>query len=111
MPGELAASAPAKAWRRVELEWRGRTIEALVWSRPVPWYRVNKVNLVLVVVVVVRDPEGHQHDNYYFYFVTTDLDAEAAWVISLYAGRWSIGVTFQEAKQHLGSENPQCWRH
>jgi hypothetical protein len=106
VPGELAASAPAKAWKRVELDWRGRTTEALVWSRPVLWYRVDKVNLVLLVVV--RDPEGHQHDDY---FVTTDLDAEAAWVASHYAGRWSIEVTFRDAKQCLGGENPQCWRH
>jgi hypothetical protein len=30
---------------------------------------------------------------------------------SHYAGRWSIEVTFRDAKQCLGGENPQCWRH
>ena len=104
-PVDLAASVPKRRWERVTLDWRGRSVDALVWSRPVLWYGVDKNNLVLLVVV--RDPEGHQHDDF---FVTTDLDAAPAWVASHYAGRWSIEVCFRDAKQALGGENPQSWR-
>lgn len=104
-PPQLAATVAKKDWTTVTLDWRGQEVQALVWSRPVLWYRVDKHNLVLLVVV--RDPEGHQHDDY---FVCTDLDAAPAWVASHYAGRWSIEVCFRDAKQNLGGENPQCWR-
>lgn len=104
-PVDMAASVVKRCWKRVTLDWRGRSVDALVWSRPVLWYGVDKDNLVLLVVV--RDPEGHQHDDF---FVCTDLDATPAWVASHYAGRWSIEVCFRDVKQALGGENPQCWR-
>ena len=108
--GDRLASLPALAaaatdWTRVTIDMRGRTVTRLVWSRPLLWYHVAKDTPLLLVVV--RDPDGKQPDDF---FVTTDLDADPAWVATHYGGRWSVEVTFRDDKQHLGAEDPQCWK-
>jgi len=62
----------------------------------------------MVQLVIVRDPAGRMHDDF---FVTTDLDADPAWVASHYAGRWSIECVNREVKQVIGAEDPQCWKY
>ncbi len=45
-------------------------------------------------------------------FYSTRHDASAEHVLTWYARRWAIEVTFQNAKTHLGFEQPQGWtRH
>jgi len=42
-------------------------------------------------------------------FYTTVVDATAEQVLTWHARRWALKVTFQEAKGHLGFEEPQGW--
>lgn len=56
---------------------------------------------------MVRDPDRVEPDDF---FLTADRTATGAQVASRYAGRWSIEVTFRDTKQHLGGEDPQCWK-
>ena len=42
-------------------------------------------------------------------FYSTRQDASAEHVMNWYARRWSIEVTFQNPKTHLGFEQPQGW--
>lgn len=42
-------------------------------------------------------------------FYSTCADATALQVLSWYALRWSIEVTFHDSKMHLGFEEPQGW--
>ena len=42
-------------------------------------------------------------------FYSTCADASAEEVITWYAMRWSVEVTFHDSKQHLGFEQPQGW--
>ncbi len=37
------------------------------------------------------------------------MNATAEQVLTWYASRWSVEVTFHESKQHLGFEEPQGW--
>ena len=104
-PPQLAAQARRRDWQRVPIDVRGHTVERLVHVRDVLWYTVNPHHLVRLVIV--RDPDGNQPDDYFF---TTDLAATGAQVASRYAGRWSIEVTFRDAKQDLGGQDPQCWK-
>lgn len=94
-----------RGFTSVEIEWRGRAVTKLAWSRPVLWYRVCPK--AMVRLVVVRDPAGHEPDDYFF---TTDLGMSAAEVVSIYAGRWSIEVTYRDVKQLVGGEQPQSWK-
>lgn len=42
-------------------------------------------------------------------FSSTAVNAAAEDVLAWYASRWSLEVTFHEAKGHLGFEQPQNW--
>lgn len=42
-------------------------------------------------------------------FYSTAVAATAEEILMWYAARWSLEVTFHEAKQHLGFEQPQNW--
>ena len=104
-PTHLSDTLPEHAWNTLEVDVRGKVIQRLVHVRDVPWYRVNKTDLVRLVIV--RDPDGVEPDDYFF---TTDLNATAAQVADRYATRWSIEVCFRDVKQDLGGQNPQSWK-
>ena len=105
LPPLPALAAAATDWVSADIDVRGRTVTRLIWSRTLLWYHVARDTPLLLVVV--RDPTGRQPDDF---LITTDVDADPAWVAGHYAGRWSIEVTFRDAKQHLGAEDPQCWK-
>jgi hypothetical protein len=105
LPSLSALAAAVTDWTHADYDQRGTTVTRLVWSRTLLWYHVARDTPLLLVVV--RDPDGLQPDDF---FITTDVDADPAWIAAHYAGRWSIEVTFRDAKQHLGAEDPQCWK-
>jgi hypothetical protein len=57
-----------------------------------------------VTVVVTRDPSGKWRDDCFF---TTDLTMTPTQIIETIARRWTLEVTFRDAKQCLGFEEPQ----
>jgi hypothetical protein len=69
------------------------------------WYKATE-GLVPIRWVFVHDLDGTHEDRYFY---STDPNLCASRIISLYTGRWSIEVTFQEARQHLGISSPRCW--
>lgn len=105
LPALAAMALAATGWRSVTFDQRGTEVVRQVWSRKLLWYHVAKDRPLLLVIV--RDPDGVQPDDY---FITTDTDAEPGVIASHYVGRWSIEVTFRDEKQHLGGEDPQCWK-
>jgi hypothetical protein len=52
----------------------------------------------------VHDLDGTHEDRYFY---STDPTLSPLRLISLYTGRWSIEVTFQETRQHLGLATPR----
>jgi hypothetical protein len=105
-PDAMSRRLGDEAFALVEYGCRGRQVNALVWSKRVLWYRVDKTRLV--TLVIVRDPEGICPDDF---FVTDDAEATEAEIVTRYSGRWAIEVTFREVKQCLGAEDPQSWKH
>jgi hypothetical protein len=110
-PREAAARAErprqgegAWVWQEVEVTVYGcaRVLWALAYEAVWP----TVLGLRPVRVVVVRDPEGRLRDAYLF---TTDLQASPAWVLTMFAWRWSIEVLFRASKQVLDLEAPQHW--
>lgn len=102
-PPQLAAGA--RGWKKLEIDWRGRTETKLVWPRPVLWYGVCPK--AMVRLVVLRDPAGREPDDFFF---TTDLDMSPADVVSVYADRWAIEVTYRDVKQLAHGQEPQTWK-
>lgn len=77
---------------------RVRLTEATACVRAVP-------DRLLRIVAVEPLTGGRKPQAFY----STAADAAAEQVLAWYASRWSLEVTFHDAKQHLGFEQPQTW--
>ena len=104
LPTAVKLAQAATGFKKVELDWRGRRVTKLVWSREVLWYRVCPD--ALVRLVVVRDPAGKEPDDFFF---STDLAMSAAEVVEIYAGRWSRCATGRSSKRS-GAKSPSPGR-
>ena len=102
-PKQLAKRT--QGWKRSTVTMRGKSRVRLLLTVDVLWYAVCPDRMVRLVIC--RDPEGREDDDFLF---ATDLKATPEVVVSDYAGRWSIEDTFRNVKQHLGGEDPQCWK-
>jgi hypothetical protein len=61
---------------------------------------------VAIRYVMARDPEGRQSDAAYF---CTDERYEPDEILKYVVQRWSVEVTFEEARAHLGLETQRQW--
>jgi hypothetical protein len=92
--------------RRAKVNWYGgqqRRVELV--SGTGGWYKGGE-GLVPVRWVFVHDLDGTHRDEYFY---TTDPELKPEQIVSLYTGRWSIEVTFQEVRTHLGFATPRSW--
>ncbi len=90
--------------RRYTVHWYGgrtRRVE-LVWGEG-NWYKSGE-GLVPLRWVFVHDLQGTHRDEYFY---TTDATLPPDQLVSLFTGRWSIEVTFQEVRRHLGFATPR----
>ncbi len=105
----LAAVAddPSTTWTPVAVaDWYGkgeRTVE--VASATAVWYHTG-LPPVPLRWVLIRDPQGESAPQA---LLCTDLGAEPARILSWFASRWKMEVTFQEARRHLGVETQRQW--
>jgi hypothetical protein len=106
IPAKASGRLKDKDFEKVECEWRGRKATKLMWSQEVLWYRVNPD--AMVRLVVVRDPTGHEPDDYFF---SSDVSMSPTEIVSVYAGRWGVEISFRDAKQLVGGQEPQSWKH
>ena len=105
-PEELAAAKSVR-WRTLKPVIYGRKVGVLVKTQVGMWYGVAHTRLVRVVVT--RDPSGRIEDRACF---TTELDLSVEEILGGFSRRWSLEVTFHDAKQSLGLEDSQngWWR-
>jgi hypothetical protein len=98
---------PDTAWQSLEIQqWYGgqsRTLE--VASETAVWYCPGKPP-VPIRWVLVRDPL-HQLEPQAF--LCTDLNATPAQIIEWFCQRWSVEVTFEEVRAHMGVETQRQW--
>lgn len=100
-PKKMAAD-DAIPWQKINVFIYGRDVTILVKTVRCLWYRVSGTRPVRVVVT--RDPTGRIEDRAYF---STGEGASVEDVITWFARRWSLEVTFFNAKQFLGLDEPQ----
>ncbi len=105
-PRALAADDSVR-WKTITPTIYGRDVSVKIKTQEVLWYTVALTRLVRMVVT--RDPNGRIEDRAYF---TTDLSRSIEQILADFAKRWSLEVTFRDAKQNLGLEDPQngWWR-
>ena len=100
-PAGLAKSRKV-SWVKVRVAIYGRKVR--VWYKSVRalWY--NSAGARLLSIVVVHDPSGKRRDDCFF---TTDLSMKPTGIVETISNRWALEVTFRDAKQSLGFEEPQ----
>jgi hypothetical protein len=99
----------ATTWVRMSIPgWRaedGRTDrEVDVATGTALWYS-HGITLP-VRWVLTRDPAGGTDTRV---FVCSDPEQSAAQILTWYAMRWAVEVTFEEARRHLGFETQRQW--
>lgn len=93
-------------WEEVEVEWYGGVQkQLLVFSRTALWYTPGE-RPVEIRYVLARDPQGKLRDEA---FGCTNVAASAAEILGWVVMRWSVEVTFEEARAHLGMETGRQW--
>ena len=102
LPGMAAwADDPRQPWQKLVFDEFGLHATLLVKSIQALYYTAGKDRLL--TIVLVRDALGKRPDQMFY---CTYLDWKARKILSTYAGRWSIEVTFENCKQLLGLEDP-----
>jgi hypothetical protein len=102
-PGEVVAKARP---RRTTVGWYGGGDRRIAYvSAAGHWYKGGG-GLVDLRWVFVRDVQGTHRDQYFY---STDPAMTPEQIVTLYTARWSIEVTFQEVREHLGFETTKQW--
>src|SRR5919198_5171642 len=93
------ASRSDTPWETVEVDWYGGQRKQLwVFSHTALWYTPG-LPPVEIRYVLVCDPEGKLRMEAFF---CTDPQATPAQILEWVVMRWSVEVTFEEARAHLG---------
>jgi DDE superfamily endonuclease len=100
------ASRADTPWETLEVAWYGGQRKHLwVFSRTALWYTPGAPP-VAIRDVLVADPEGKQRMEAFF---CTELEATPVQMLAWVVMRWSVEVTFEEARAHLGFETQRQW--
>ncbi len=98
---------PATAWQPLVVwQWLGRLAYPVeVTTGTAVWYHKG-MPVVPIRWVLVRDPSGKLDPKA---FLCTALGASPLAILSWFVRRWSVEVTFEEARRHLGLETQRQW--
>ena len=97
---------PDTVWQQLTLDWYGegeRTLE--VCTGTALWYRYG-CDPLPIRWVLTRDPLGKRPPKAIF---CTDPTQTAEQIICDFMKRWSLEVTFEESRAHLGIETQRQW--
>jgi hypothetical protein len=101
----LATQATTR-WQRSLVPWYAGTTTLMDWiTGTALWYTTGTTPL-LIRWVLVRDPAGKRPLRAFF---TTDAHAPAPTISGAFVKRWSLDVTFEEGRAHLGIETQRQW--
>lgn len=102
LPGMAEWAADnTQPWQELLFDQFG--LHATLWVKTIQalYYKAGKSRLL--TIVLVRDALGKRPDQMFY---CTRLDWDTRTILSTYAGRWAIEVTFENTKQLLGLEDP-----
>jgi hypothetical protein len=95
------AEDTTQPWQELTFEQYGLHTTLLVKVQQALYYTAGKDRLL--TVVLTRDKIGKRPDHRFY---CTRLDWDVRTILSAYASRWALEVTFEGAKQVLGLEDP-----
>jgi len=97
LPSLSQRTARCRRWTDLPLVLYGRAVTPRIFALEAVWHGALRSQLIRIVVV--RDPSRRRRDEAFF---CTDLERDAAFILLTYSRRWTLEVTFHDAKQHLG---------
>ena len=103
---EQVLQDPETVWQKLTLDWYGegeRTLE--ICTGTALWYRYGSDPLP-IRWVLTRDPSGKRPAKAIF---STDPTQTAEQIVLDFMKRWSLEVTFEEGRAHLGIETQRQW--
>jgi len=95
------AADDSQPWKKLKFDQYGLHTTLLVKAIQALYYKAGKDRLL--TIVLTRDAEGKRPDQMFY---CTCLDWSPRQILSAYAARWAIEVTFENSKQYLGLEDP-----
>jgi SRSO17 transposase len=101
LPGMEAWAADGTKWHKLKFNEYGFHATVMVKVIKALYYKAGKDRLL--TIVLVRDVLGKRPEQMFY---CTRLEWDARHILSCYARRWSIEVTFHDCKQLLGFEDP-----
>src|SRR5437016_9296938 len=97
---------PETIWQQLTLDWYGQGERPLeICTGTALWYRYGSDPLP-IRWVLTRDPSGKHPPKAIF---STDPTQSAEQIVSDFMKRWSLEVTFEEGRAHLGIETQRQW--
>lgn len=103
LPSPNAVVQTVRGSSATVLWYGGGTRSVKLISRCGMWYR-SGVGVAPLRWVHVRDAQGTHRDEY---LASTNPSLDPTTIVSTYTNRWSIEVTFQEVRRHLGFHTPR----
>ncbi len=99
-------NADTTQWVEKTVPWYQGTMRPMqVASATAVWYHTGKPP-VPIRWVLIRDPQGRYDP---VALLCTNPTYEPAQIIEWFVARWSMEVTFEEARAHLGVETQRQW--
>jgi hypothetical protein len=95
------AADPQTPWTELTFDQFGLHATLQVKTRQALYYKAGGQRLL--TIVLTRDTVGKRPTQLFY---CTRLDWDARQILSCYASRWAIEVTFENCKQLLGLEEP-----
>ncbi len=100
------ARDPATDWERSTVAWYGGTTRAVELATGTGRWFNGAGDWLDLRWVLVRDPAGAFAPQAVF---ATDPQATPSQIVGWFVRRWSLEVTFQDARAHLGVETQRQW--
>lgn len=103
---------PQSEWRTVSVPWYAgeeKTLEMMTGTSL--WYRAGESPLP-IRWILLRCPEQQQQQQQSFPPIAlfcSDPESSVGQIVGWFVGRWSIEVTFEESRAHLGLETQRQW--
>jgi DDE superfamily endonuclease len=98
---------PATEWQTLVIaQWYGQRNKVMqVTTQTALWYKSNDP-LVPLRWVLIKDPSGQKAP---MALLSTDLALDAQSIINFFIRRWTLEVTYEEVRRHLGVESQRQW--
>ena len=94
----------APFWKKVTVKWYGNIFKEVSFLEGTHlWYSPGS-GVVLIKWVLVKTGKGE-----FFPLLSSDINFETKKIIELYVMRFSIEITFEESRAHLGVETQRQW--